>query len=327
MRGANSAVRRKRKKAGLKNGEGIFRTKRYPGVTAVIGSPLIQSGDPFAASAGQIEWTHYPLGNHRLGCPDCGRGKGDKTLGLKIRIDGSGVAHCFRCNYVEVFRPVSENRSERADKRRPAFKTQQYETLSEYGQELFAQTQPLSGPALDYLNARRCVVPPEDSDLRYHPALRHPSGYVGPALIALVTDAATNQPITLHRTWIKSNGSKAEVESPRLLLGGHRKAGGVIRLWPDTEVTLGLGVCEGIETSLSLAHAFTPVWSLVDAGNLASFPVLLGIEALSIGADNDAVGMKAARKCARDWTRAGKLVRIVIPQGQGDLNDVAMETE
>ena len=219
------------------------------------------------------------------------------------------------------------SKQSRTDERKRVLPVQQHETLSEYGQELFDQTQPLSGPALDYLNARRCVVPPEDSDLRYHPALRHPSGYVGPALIALVTDAATNQPITLHRTWIKSNGSKAEVESPRLLLGSHRKAGGVIRLWPDTEVTLGLGVCEGIETSLSLAHAFTPVWSLVDAGNLASFPVLPGIEALSIGADNDPVGMKAARKCARDWTRAGKLVRIVIPQGQGDLNDVAMEPE
>ncbi|SFH60653.1 Toprim domain-containing protein [Nitrosospira sp. Nsp14] len=213
------------------------------------------------------------------------------------------------------------------NERKRVLTVQQHETLSEYGQELFDQTKPIEGPASDYLHARKCVVPPQDSDLRYHPALKHPGGYIGPALVALVTDAITNRPITLHRTWIKSNGNKAEVEPPRLLLGGHRKAGGVIRLWPDTEVTLGLGVCEGIETSLSLAHAFTPVWSLVDAGNLASFPVLLGIEALSIGADNDAVGMKAARKCARGWTRAGKLVRIVIPQGQGDLNDVAMETE
>ncbi|WON75153.1 toprim domain-containing protein [Nitrosospira sp. Is2] len=199
--------------------------------------------------------------------------------------------------------------------------------MSEYGQELFAQTQPLSGPALDYLYARQCVVPPEDSHLRYHPALRHPRGYVGPALIALVTDAATNLPLTLHRTWIKSNGSKADVDPPRLLLQGHRKAGGVIRLWSDQEVTMGLGVCEGIETSLSLAHGFTPVWSMVDAGNLASFPALPGIEALLIGADNDAAGTKAARQCATCWTKAGKLVRVLVPQDRGDLNDLAMEPQ
>ena len=213
------------------------------------------------------------------------------------------------------------------DERKRALTVQQHETLSEYGQELFDQTKPIEGPALDYLHARKCVVPPQDSDLRYHPALKHPSGYIGPALVALVTDAVTNQPITLHRTWIKTNGNKAEVEPPRLLLAGHRKAGGVIRLWPDTEVTLGLGVCEGIETSLSLAHAFTPVWSLVDAGNLASFPALPGIEALLIGADNDAAGTKAARQCGTCWTKAGKLVRVVVPQDQGDLNDLAREPQ
>jgi hypothetical protein len=244
---------------------------------------------------------------------------------LTIKTDGSGVSHCFRCNYVETFRPVGENQNKLADKRRVVITAQQYETLSAYGQELFGQTQPLWGPALDYLTARRCVIPPEDSDLRYHPALRHPSGYVGPALIALVTDAATNQPLTLHRTWIKSNGSKADVNPPRLLLQGHRKAGGVIRLWSDQEVTMGLGVCEGIETSLSLAHAFTPVWSMVDAGNLASFPALPGIEALLIGADNDPAGTGAARQCGTRWTIVGKLVRVLVPEEQGDLNDLAME--
>ena len=33
-----------------------------------------------------------------------------------------------------------------------------------------------------------------------------------------------------------------------MLCKGHRKAGGVIRLWPDDEVTDGLAVAEGIET-------------------------------------------------------------------------------
>ncbi len=272
-----------------------------------------------------IDWSRFAFGNHRLECPHCGRGKGDKTLGLTINGNQRGVAHCFRCNYVETFRPALHGGPDPADGVKHIQTNRKFQTLSEYGQQLFNQTKTLQGVGLDYLKARKCIIPPRDGDLRYHPALKHPSGYVGPALVALVTDAVTNDPITLHRTWIKSTGSKADVDPPRLLLSGHRKAGGVIRLWPDTNVTLGLGVCEGIETSLSLAHAFTPMWSLVDAGNLASFPPLLGIEALLIGADNDEAGTRAARQCGVCWTKAGKFVRIVIPPRQCDLNDVAME--
>ena len=272
-----------------------------------------------------IEWQLYCAGSHRLRCPGCGRGKSDKSLGLTINRDRTGVAHCFRCNYVEVFRLDEESKLKLSGEVQRLQTTQKYETLSKYGRELFAETKTLQGIALDYLNARKCVIPPEDGDLRYHPALKHPSGYVGPALVALVTDAVTNQPITLHRTWIERNGKKADVDPSRMLFAGHRKAGGVIRLWSDENVTFGLGVCEGIETSLSLAHAFTPIWSLIDAGNLASFPPLPGIEALMIGADNDEAGAKGARQCGTGWVKAGKQVHIVITRDHSDLNDLAMK--
>jgi hypothetical protein len=36
----------------------------------------------------------------------------------------------------------------------------------------------------------------------WHPALPHPSGHVGPAIVAVVTDALTGEPINLHRTWL-----------------------------------------------------------------------------------------------------------------------------
>lgn len=136
-------------------------------------------------------------------------------------------------------------------------------------------------------------MPPINGDLRSTETLKHPSGYTGAALIARVTDAVTGEPITLHRTWIKSDGSKADVDPPRLLLGKHRKAGGVIRLGPDGAGTSRLAIAEGIETALTVAHAYQPVWSLIDAGNLAAFPVLDGIESLLIVADNDPAGLKA----------------------------------
>jgi hypothetical protein len=173
------------------------------------------------------------------------------------------------------------------------------------------------------LTARGCAIPPTDGDLRYAENLRHPSGYTGPALVALVTDAITGEAMTLHRTWIKANGDKADVDPPRLLLGKHRKAGGVIRLWPDDTVTNGLAIAEGLETALAVATVHRPVWSLIDAGNLAAFHVLAGIESLLIVADNDPAGIRAADQCARRWHDAGREVRIAIPPPGKDAADLA----
>lgn len=263
-------------------------------------------------------WAALPVGDHRLSCPSCGRGPKDKTLGLTIKPDGSEVAHCFRCGYVS---------SSRGDTRRPPPPRRQTSekrsSLSDWGRRLWERCEPVSGPAEAYLKARFCVIPSADSDLRWHPDLKHPNGHTGPALVALVTHAQTREPLSLHRTWIKPDGTKA-TDPARLQLAGHSLAGGVIRLWPDEAVTRGLGVAEGIETALSLAWAFQPVWALIDAGHLAKFQPLPGIESLVIARDNDAAGICAARECAAAWAAAGAEV-FVTQQTAGDLNDVARE--
>jgi putative DNA primase/helicase len=267
-----------------------------------------------------IDWD----GPSRQPCPDCGRGPKDKTCGVTVEHDSSGVAHCFRCGYVETVRAEGRsNRPGRAQVRAAA--SIRHETLSEFGQELWAACAPLAGEALAYLKNRASVIPPCDGDLRWHRALKHPvSGMVGPALVALVTDAVTGKPLTLHRTWVQANGEKAPVDPPRMLLGGHRKAGGVVRLWPDEAVTTGLGIAEGIETALSLAHAYQPAWACIDAGNLATFPVLGGIESLLIAADHDEAGISAAEQCGQRWANAGREVAIAMPpDAKADFNDLA----
>lgn len=162
-----------------------------------------------------------------------------------------------------------------------------------------------------YLEARRCIVPPADGDLRFDPAARHPGGYTGPCLVALVTDALSGVATSLHRTWVSPDGTKADIDRPRMLLGGHRKAGGVIRLWPDESVTAGLGIAEGVETALSLAHAYQPVWACIDAGNLQRFPVLPGVESLTIAVDNDPDGIASANECAERWAQEDRDVALV----------------
>jgi phage/plasmid primase-like uncharacterized protein len=266
-------------------------------------------------------------GEHRLTCPDCGRGPKDRTFGVTVDHTGAALAHCFRCGYVETHRPERGNRYHPGKAVSRPVAPLKRETLSEYGIELFSACTGLRGTIGEqYLLARGCVIPPADGDLRFHAALRHPSGYTGPGGVALVSHAESREGMTLQRGWWNADGTKADVDPPRMLLGGHRKAGGVIRLWPDEAVTTGLAIAEGIETALSLAHAFTPVWACIDAGNLAAFPVLPGIECLTIAADHDDAGIKAANTCAQRWADAGREVRIVMaPTPRMDINDIARQ--
>lgn len=271
-----------------------------------------------------VDWQAYATGEHRIPCPSCKRGERDKSAGLTIDADGSGVLHCFRCAHVETYRP-ERGATLRAPAIQPAHKPQKqkHTSLSDWGRTFWMQCQPLSGVALDYLKSRRCLVPPADGDLRWHSAAKHPSGHTGPALVGLITDAITGAPLSLHRTWITPYG-KAKVEPPRMPLAGHSIKGGCIRLWPDDCVTGGLAIGEGIETCLSIAHAFEPVWSVIDAGHLADFPVLAGVEVLTICQDNDTAGIKATEQCAARWVDAGRTVRATC-QAANDINDILTE--
>jgi putative DNA primase/helicase len=272
------------------------------------------------ATSRSIDWQAYSCGEYRISCPSCGRSDRDKTLGLSIKADTS-VAHCFRCSFVESYR------AERgAVVRVPTIKPQRlptqqkYEALSQWGRNLWAECQVLDGVALAYLHHRQCVIPPRDSDLKWHPALKHPSGYIGAALVGLVSDATTREPLSLHRTWVQSQG-KAPVDPPRMPLANHSLKNGCIRLWGDEFVTHGLGVAEGIESALCLAWAMKPVWALLDAGHLSKFQIVPSVTSLTIAQDQDAAGIKAANECAARWHKARREVRITNQQ-TNDVNDL-----
>jgi len=175
--------------------------------------------------------------------------------------------------------------------------------------------------AARYLTRRGCMLPPVDGDLRFRPGLSM-FGFDGPVMVGSITNVQTGELQGAHLTWLDPDGA---ARRERRYLGP--KASGVIRLWPDESVTTGLAIAEGIETALALAHAFTPVWACMDAGNLASFPVLGGIESLTIAADNDesGAGQRAALECAERWLDAGREVRILMSDvaGRDLLDEVA----
>ena len=148
-------------------------------------------------------------------------------------------------------------------------------------------------------------------------------------MVALVTDIITNEPKAVHRTALTLDGRKIEIEgSDRLALGPI--GGGAIKVTPDADVTLCLGIGEGLESTLSLRGLpefgpTTPVWSLLTAGGVEALPVLAGVECLWIAVDNDpnGRGQRAAQACADRWQAAGREVFLVKPTAEkSDLNDV-----
>jgi hypothetical protein len=128
------------------------------------------------------------------------------------------------------------------------------------------------------------------------------------AIIGLMTDPVTNKPTGIHRTYLNPDGTKRE----RKMLGPM----GVIRLSPDHAVTTGLGLCEGVEDGLAiLLSGWSPIWAATCAGAIKNFPVLSGIESLTIFGDADPAGTEAAAECADRWRKGGCDVTINGPEG------------
>lgn len=186
---------------------------------------------------------------------------------------------------------------------------------------IWEESQPIQGtPAEKYLHNRGLTYSP-DMPLRYIPNTKF-RDFKGPAMVALMTDINTNEPCGIHRTFLKPDGTKADIEPCKAMLGRAKSA--LVKLTPDDEVTNGLGIVEGIENGLTiLGLGWGPVWAALSANGIKDFPVLDGIECLTIFADHDKTGLEAARQCARRWRAAGKEVRIRAPQiAEADFNDV-----
>jgi hypothetical protein len=141
-------------------------------------------------------------------------------------------------------------------------------------------------------------------------------------MLCLLRDIRTDEPCGIHGTFLDSSGRKLD----RKMHG--RASGAAIKLDADEALTLGLHVGEGIETCIAACLAgFRPVWALGSANAIASFPVLSGIEAITVLGETDDGGAndRAAKTCAARWMESGREAFVVTPVRGGDLNDVWRE--
>jgi Toprim domain len=161
--------------------------------------------------------------------------------------------------------------------------------------------------------------------VRFHPACpwRGDDGDLQrrPAMITAFRSITNDRLVAVHRTLLSDDGRKLG----RKMLGP--VAGAAMKIHADVDVEQGLTVGEGFETCLAGRQlGFRPVWALGSANAIGAFPVLSGIDALTILAETDDSGDNArnARKCARAWVTAGREASIVMPGIAGDMNDLVM---
>ncbi|UXN62889.1 toprim domain-containing protein [Phyllobacterium sp. A18/5-2] len=285
-------------------------------------------------SAGNLTYYAHQLGgnvagSNRVLCPGPGHGRTDRSLSVTFNNDGSFVTYSFAgddfkdCrDHVKALLGLSDDRPV------PIRETPEIDVSMlvdekkriSYGLSLWAQAKPISGTIAEtYLAGRGLTY--EGEALRFHPSIKYTNtNAFHPTMLALVTDSISGEPAGIHRTFLTSEGKKID----RKMLG--RAKGGVIRLWGDEDVTDGLAIAEGIETALATGH--TPIWATMTSGIMKEFPVLSGIECLTIFADNDikGAGVKAANACGRRWHDAGRAVTINMPADMGkDFADILEE--
>jgi putative DNA primase/helicase len=196
--------------------------------------------------------------------------------------------------------------------------------------------------AADYLEWRHVLsaVEADDRVLRFHSSCPFGQGERHPCLLALRRDIHTDEPRAIQRIALTqtlmhviqrttfTQFTEAGGKIARMTLGPKTET--AIKLSPDEIVTQGLTVGEGLETVLAgMVKGLCPAWALGDAGNVEKFPVIGGIETLTILVDNDASGrgQRAALECSARWTRAGREVLRAVPDQTGhDFNDVLIRS-
>jgi len=178
-------------------------------------------------------------------------------------------------------------------------------------------------PAESYLASRGLKIDEDLSHvLRFSSSLKLDKA-PAIAMVALYRDAINDDELCgVHRTFLHPDGRPildAKGSKIRRMLG--RAQGAAIKLDAHVDVTLGLHLGEGIETCLAARQCgYRPTCATGSAKFIEAFPVLAGIEAINIFAENDQPSRKAANACGQRYVDAGCEAWMLEPNA-GDMND------
>lgn len=155
--------------------------------------------------------------------------------------------------------------------------------------------------------------------VRFHPSCPFGPGVRHPCMLLAFRSIANDRLQAIHRTALDADAKKIG----RKMLGP--VAGAAIKIDADEDVEQGLAIGEGFETGLAgRMLGFRPVWALGSATAIKTFPVLPGIDALTILAETDDSGAnaQAIKECGTRWAAEQREVIVATPRVAGDMNDV-----
>jgi hypothetical protein len=283
-------------------------------VTPIAVEPAPPPHDGFDTFTTDVEG--YTSG--KINCPF----HDDSTPSCHLYADGH--YHCFGCN---AHGWIDEDMDLPDDMFVRVTAAQNGTNTLARGLELWDEAKAITGTLAErYLTETRkldlAALPADVSGvLRFHP--RCPFGDSGarhPCLLALFRDVESDAPAGIHRIGLTPNAQKIK----RLTLGrwGLPRA---IKLWP---VTHKLAIGEGIETVLGAIRtgAITPpAWAMGPKTDIANFPVLPGIKALTVLVDRgDPAALDGAEMCVARHVAAGVSSRWLRTVRAKDFNDVVL---
>jgi hypothetical protein len=177
-------------------------------------------------------------------------------------------------------------------------------------------------PAEIYLTSRKLDVSENWSHvLRFSGSLSL-DGKPACGMVALMRDVGSDAPCGVHRTFLQEDGRPIlddDGNKIRRMLG--RAKGAAIKLDAHEDIVSGVHIGEGIETCLAARQrGYRPVWAMGSAGAIADFPVLAGIESLSVLGENDRASTDAAHEVCARYEAQGCETFLYQPR-RGDFND------
>lgn len=252
------------------------------------------------------------------------------ALSLADGRDGRLLARCHAgCtfnNIVEALRGlgISDHESaagkEEVARCRAADRAERRKRVAQ-ARRIWEESLPAAGTLVETYLRWRGVSGPLPDCLRFHPDCWHgPTAGRHPAMVAMVERRGAF--CGIHRTYLASDGGKADLTQPKLALG--ICAGGAVRLSAGPGP---LVLCEGIETGLSLAKGLAgrcgPVWACLGTEGLKAVELPAGCRDIVIAPDGDEPGRAAAEALAMRAVAAGVRVRVMQAPAGHDWNDVA----
>jgi putative DNA primase/helicase len=183
-----------------------------------------------------------------------------------------------------------------------------------------ARSPSLDGPVATYLRNRvGCLWP--SLSIREAFYGRHAG------MVCVVIDQTGTKSVNVHTTLLNKDGTKADVEKPKMVMPGKLPDGCAIRLGPIKTV---MGVAEGIETAISAAIMYDmPVWACINGTLLSKWIPPERVEHVTVFADNDLnyTGQaKAYHLANRLEVQHKRRTAVLIPPVPGqDWNDFWQE--